>query len=57
MSKKFVAVGALIFCLGVVVGCGPNNELTVSEVDDSVVHTEEQMAEMEASNAADMMSK
>ncbi|MEO9589994.1 hypothetical protein [Rhodopirellula bahusiensis] len=57
MSRKFVAVGALIFCLGGVVGCGPNNELTVSEVDDSVVHTEEQMAEMEASNAADMMSK
>ncbi|WP_199169783.1 hypothetical protein [Rhodopirellula bahusiensis] len=57
MLKNFVAVAALIFCLGGVVGCGPSNELTVSEVDDSVVHTEEQMAEMEASNAADMMSK
>ncbi|WDQ15877.1 hypothetical protein [Rhodopirellula sp. P2] len=57
MPKLFVAASALIFCLCGVVGCGPNNEVTVSEIDDSVVQTEEQMAEMEAANAADMMSK
>lgn len=57
MSQKFVALGALIFCLGGFVGCGPNNDVTVSEVDDSVVHSEEQMQAMEESNAADMMSK
>jgi hypothetical protein len=57
MSKKLVAVGALIFCLGGFVGCAPDNDVTVSGVDDSVVHTEEQMEEMAASNEADMMSK
>lgn len=57
MSKLFAATAALTLCFASVVGCGPNNDVTVSEVDDSVVHTEEQMEEMEASNAADMMSQ
>lgn len=57
MVKKAFAAFASIICLVGVVGCGPNNDVTVSEVDDSVVHTEEQMEAMEESNAADMMSK
>ena len=39
------------------VGCGPSNDVTVSPVDDSVVHSEEQMQAMEEQNAADMQSQ
>lgn len=49
-----------LFALAVfsIAGCtGADNEVRESGVDDSVVHTEEEMADMEASNAADMRSE
>lgn len=38
-------------------GCGPSDSVTVSPVDDSVVHTEAEMEEMAAQNASDMRSQ
>ncbi|WP_201743649.1 hypothetical protein [Roseiconus nitratireducens] len=48
---------SLIVCFAAIVGCGPSDDVTVSPVDDSVVHTEEEMKELEAQNAADMQSR
>lgn len=48
----------LAFCCFMVInGCGPDNTVTVSPVDDSKLHSEEQMEEMAAQNASDMQSK
>lgn len=38
-------------------GCGPDNSVTVSPVDDSALHTEEEMEAMADQNAADMQSQ
>ncbi|TWT51798.1 hypothetical protein [Allorhodopirellula solitaria] len=58
LSKRLFA----FFCAGFLavvtqMGCGPDNSATVSDVDDSVVHTEEEMEEMGSQNAADMNSQ
>ncbi|TWU10752.1 hypothetical protein [Allorhodopirellula heiligendammensis] len=51
-----------VFCAGFLlaatqVGCGPDNSATVSPVDDSVVHSPEEMEDMSKQNASDMNSK
>ena len=54
---KYLVYSGLFLLMFSAVGCGADNDLRESAVDDSVVHTEDQMAEMEASNAADMQSQ
>ena len=39
------------------VGCGPDDSVTVAPVDDSVVHSEEEMEQMAEQNASDMRSQ
>lgn len=52
---SMVASAALITgALLTATGCGASEEVTVSGVDDSVVHSEADMQSMEDQNAADM---
>ncbi|MCO8124650.1 hypothetical protein NHH03_23125 [Stieleria sp. TO1_6] len=55
--KAYFTLFSLTFCLALASGCGPSDTVTVSPVDDSVVHTEAEMEEMAAQNAADMHSQ
>ncbi len=55
----FVKMSALVLLpAALFIGCGAaDNTATVSPVDDSVVQTPAQMADMEAQNAADSQSQ
>ncbi len=58
MFSKLKNLGLVFFVASTLIGCGGStNEVTVSPVDDSVVHTPEQMKEMEAQYEADMKSQ
>ncbi|TWT93340.1 hypothetical protein [Stieleria varia] len=55
MTRFCFALLLLAACVSV--GCGPDNSVTVSPVDDSAIHSEETMAEMEAEYAAQQRSE
>jgi hypothetical protein len=56
MPKFCLSASLFLFC-AMAAGCDADKSATVSGVDDSVVHTEEQMQELEAQNASDMRSE
>ncbi|MCD0460652.1 hypothetical protein [Roseiconus lacunae] len=55
--KRFFCLSVLFVSAALVAGCGNQPEATSTGVDDSVVHTEEQMESMAEQNASDMQSQ
>ncbi|WP_158222591.1 hypothetical protein [Rhodopirellula sp. MGV] len=55
--KRFIGLGLVMLSVASFAGCGNEPKATSTGVDNSVVHTDEQMESMAEQNASDMQSQ